>query len=452
MTLSTRISGNTGKSGKTREAHVHPFVTATGIHEGLVILNHRLIKTEPTTKFFVNDTVGIAMNQDVSFGTTGNILHDGGTTSSALVAGTCTAAATNKLTDTTSPPFEAGEEDDATIVGMTVENTTDSTYARISAIDSTSVLSLTTIASKGETGADIFPAGTEGYLVNAVWVGAATTGTWDFATGNVITQAAANNNDQADITANAADQSLASDFTALTGAINLNTYTEVNHNIQIQMTLSGVAVGSSILLNDFIDTGDFGAQQFSIPIGDLVATDQLMNGIRIIVLRTGGAKPAFTLDDVRLEFSGTPLVFEVALNKEERFHISELVFTYADALLSEKTGLLDATETFTNNFLSYDAILGVSALTNGFVINRTKKGKTLFSANIKTLGGHISAGATIGELITDNANTFLTLRVIFPDPLILTGEIDDTLTITINDKMDGLLQFTAAARGSLETP
>ncbi len=454
MSLETEIVGGKGKDSTQSAAHVHPFTVAGGhSHQGLVTLSQRFIETEPVTVFFVNSTKGIAMNQDVTFGTTGNILHDGGTTSSALPAGTATAQATNKLTDTTSPPFEAGAEDDATIVGMTVENTTVSTYARISAIDSTSVLSLTDIPSKGADGGDIFTVGNEGYLVNAVWVGTATTGTWDFSTGNVITQAAGNNNDQADIEGNVLDRSLMSDFTALTGAINLNEYNPANHDITFQMTDAGVAIGSSINLNDFIDTGNFDAQQFVIPIEDFGPTSNLANGLRIIVIRAGGTKPAFTFDNIRLEFSGSPLEYSLSVNKGTRFHIHELVFTYKDGLSGGFITVADGTEQATAQLLDPDTILGLAALTNGFVITRAKAGKTLFSATIKNLGAHIGAGARVTELLTapDGSSTMVVLRVIFPDPLILTGDSNDTLTITINDNMSTLETFTCAGRGSLET-
>lgn len=442
MTLEVKILGGKGRDSTQSEVHVHPFKTATGIHQGLVNLTQRFIETEPSTKFFINETVGAAMNQVVSFGTTGNILHDGG--SSASVDTGSANVDTEFFLEDSGGAWGTGGEAELIQVGMTVERTTGSAYARISTVTADK-LGLTTIASKGATSADIFPDGNEAYIINAVWTGTATTGTWDFSTSNVITQAAGNNNDQADIEADASDQSLASDFTTLTGSLNLNAYNSTNHNIQIQMTLAGVTVGDPILLNNFINTDDFDAQQFSIPIGNLVSTNQLMNGIRITVVRSGGAKPAFTLDDLRLEFIGTPLVYALDVAKGERFHISELVFAYADALD------IQAEADATVPDLSYDKILDLTALTNGFVITRKKGGITLFNANIKTLGGHISAGAEVGEIWCDATNTFLTLRVKFPDPLILTGESNDILTITINDDMSGLLQFTAAARGSIES-
>ncbi len=439
--LGVQIEGTKGKDSSITRAHVHPFKTAGGhTHHGLVVLAHPFLETEPTTKFFQNPTKGIAMNQAVTFGGTrlnATVLH-AGVNSGSAIAGT---------TDVASPSaFElddvAGGFDAAVGPGALVHNTALNTYARVLTVNSDTNLTLDT---------DIMQAGNETFVINDIWPGTAVQGTWNFADGGKITITSANNDDEATFTVDAAHIWEAEHFVSFTGKVDLDTYNPSNNNIRLEFGLDGVLVGNSINLDDFIDTGDFGAQQFSIPIGDLVVATQLMNGIRITVVRSGGAKPAFTLDDVRLEVTGTPLVFEVPVDVGDRFHISELVFTYADALVSEKTGLSGDTEAFTNDFLTFDAILGVSALTNGFVITRSKGGEILFSATIRTLGAHIAAGATIGELFTDDANTFLTLRVLFSDPLVLTGDVDDKLTVTINDKMDGLLRFTAAARGSLET-
>lgn len=449
--LEVKIVGDDGAgNANQRQVDVHPLFTATGNHNGMIVLTHRLIKTEPSTRFFLNPDFGVAMNQDVSFGVIGSIIHDGGSSSSALT-GSADADTLNKLEDSGAP---FGDGSTVVRVGMTVENTNDSTYARISAVDSTSILSLTTIASKGETPADIFPDGTDPYVVNAVWAGVATIGAWDFSTGGVITQASGNNNDQADIVSASADQKLASDFTSLTGNIDLISYTDSLHNITIQMTLDGALIGNAAIIDDFIDTGDFGLQKFSIPMAELGLTTELTNGIRIRVIRLGGSKPAFTLDDIRLEISGMPLVYDITVDNNEKFHITELVFAYADAvdstlIVDESTNTLAPKATMPA--LSFNSILGVAALPVGFTIIRRKSGITLFTATIKTLGQHISAGAIPDVPWYDGTNTFLILRVLFTDPLILTGDTDDTLTITINDNMSGLLQFTASARGSIET-
>ena len=65
-------------NGTGTEAHVHFFDTANGKHAGVVALTHPFIETEPSTKFFLNDTVGGAMNQNVTFGGSKELIFDGG--------------------------------------------------------------------------------------------------------------------------------------------------------------------------------------------------------------------------------------------------------------------------------------------------------------------------------------------------------------------------------------
>ena len=166
---------------------------------------------------------------------------------------------------------------------------------------------------------------------------------------------------------------------------------------------------------------------------------------------TSGPKPLYYLDKIQIEASGTPVTYSLAVDRGDRFHIEEIVFAYADALASTITGLADGTENATLPGLSYNKILGESALTNGFIITRSKGGVTLFAATIKTIGDHIAAGATIDSPMSDGTNTFITLRAKFGSPLVLTGDVSDILTITVNDDMSGLLQFTVSARGGLET-
>jgi hypothetical protein len=101
--------------------------------------------------------------------------------------------------------------------------------------------------------------------------------------------------------------------------------------------------------------------------------------------------------------------------------------------------------------LAYDKILSVSRMPVGFTIARRKNGVTLFSASVQTLGDHMSAGAKPDQPWSDGTNTFVVLRAAFVRPLIITGDIDDTLEIQINDDMSGLLQFRVSARGGLET-
>jgi hypothetical protein len=91
-----------------------------------------------------------------------------------------------------------------------------------------------------------------------------------------------------------------------------------------------------------------------------------------------------------------------------------------------------------------------SPLTNGVVFNRVQKGKTLFSVTIRQLGDFLSVGSNIINHISDGTNTFITMLVEFPEPIVLEGGPDDFLSFTVSDNLSGLLQFTASTTGALE--
>ena len=433
MALEFEIVGEKGKDSTKSAAHVHPFKTATGTHQGVVALTQNFIDTEPITKFFTNITVGIAINQDVSFGSIASVIHDGGTTSNAD-SGT---ADTNTLNHV----IQAGQNFLSTcVVGMFITGTN---KGHITAVNSNTDLTCS---------ADICPNGNEAFTVNAVWSGTAVAGTWNFSDSNKFTLTSGNNGDEASIDADIDAAYDMNNFTAFTGKVDLDIYDPAFNDFFIQFDEDGVAVGNSVLLNTYINTEDFSEQTFVIPKADLGLSNQTLNGLTLRLVRTGGPKPTVKFDDFQLESSGTPLVYSLNVNPGDSFHIEELVFTYKDNINSFIT-VANGTEQATAKLLDPDRILGLAQLINGFVINRKKGGNTLFSATIKDLGSHIAAGARITELITapDGSSTQVTLRAEFKRDLILTGDADDTLTITINDDMSTLERFTCAARGGLET-
>ena len=435
MSIRAEIIG-VNHEGVLRRQHVHT-------HAGH---NFALVQTEPfhildpVLTLFLNDTLGADMNTDASFGTLGSIIHDGGFSSSVLT-GTADVDDPNNLQDAGSAPF--GDGTTVVRVGMTVENSTDSFYARVSAVTSTSVLALSSLGDTG--GADVFPDGNESYIIDAVWTGVATTGSWDFSTGSVITQSGANNGDQADITSDDPfDVSTLTDFTALSGKIDLTTYNAVQHNISFQLTLADIAIGDAILLNDFIDVGNFASQSFAIPIADLIAIGTC-DGLRIIVTRDAGAKPAFTLDDIRFEISGTPRIFTVAANPGKRLYVNKLRFTLVDA---------DSTGTVTNGTmpgLLFDKLLGVTALTNGILFRRVQNGATVSSFTIRQLSDFFTIGVSLTDAIHDGTDTLITLEIEFPDPLILEGVPSvNFLSLTVQDNLAGLDLFHALIVGGQE--
>lgn len=424
--------------GTGLQVHVHKFSTAErDDHAGLLVLT-RVFQDfrSPQLNLFLNDSFGVAMNQNVTFGGSGlraTVVH-AGVNSGSADSGTTDGAAGSKL-------IESGQNFNTTVgPGALVHNTTDTTFALVTAVDSDTQLALS---------ADIMASG-ESYVVNDIWLGTAVQGTWDFAASGKFTITGANNNDEATFTVDTAHIWNMTDFKALTGKIDLDTYDAANNKIEIEFGLDGVLVGNAVNIDDFIDTGSFSEQSFVITKDDLGLTTQNVNSMRLTIIRSGGAKPTVKFDDFQLENSGTPAVFKLTTPIGTRFHINQIILGIADNITGI-TAVAGATENATVPNLAYDAFLGVSALTNGITFQRVKDGVITFSASIKQLGGFLSIGGRIVNHISDGTNTFITLTFELAEPIVLNGnDTENFISFTINDDLSGLLQFTAGATGSLE--
>lgn len=352
-----------GGDGTGLEAHVHRFSTAKrDDHSGLLVLTRPFMNFNPELHPFLNDTFGVAMNQNIAFGGTPEIIHNGGT--------------------------------------------------------------------------------------SVEWTGTAIAGTWNFADGAKVTITSANNNDAASFAEEGATTIDMSGFTALTGKIDLDIYNATNNSIIVAFDIAGVAIGNPIDLNGYIDTGNFAEQNFVIPKADLGLTTQLLDGMTITMTRLGGTKPTVKFDDIQFEQTGTPAVFQATTPLGTRYHIDKLRFVMADALNAYATVAGD-TQNATLPALSYDKLLGVSALSNGIVFQRVQNDKTLFSVVLKQLSDFLGI-STIMNAISDGTNTFISMEVDFFEPVVLEGGSGNFLSLTISDNLSGLLQFTASARGALE--
>lgn len=280
------------------------------------------------------------------------------------------------------------------------------------------------------------------------WTGTAIAGTWNFADSGKVTITSANNNDEASFAEESPTTIDMSGFTALTGKVDLDIYNLANNSIILAFDVAGASVGNSVDLNDYIDTGNFTEQGFVIPKADLGLTTQLLDGMTIAMTRLGGTKPTVKFDDIQFEQTGTPAVFQATTPLETRYHIDKIRFVMADALDAFVT-VAGATENATLPALSYDKLLGVSALSNGIVFQRVQGGEVLFSVALKQLSDFLSF-STITNAISDGTNTFISMEMDFFEPIVLEGGPGNFLSLTISDNLSGLLQFTAATRGALE--
>jgi len=420
--------------GSGKEAHVHEFSTAKRPdHAGLLVLTRPFQDFNPEFHPFLNDDFGVAMNQTVTFGGAklrATIVHAGVNSGNAQSGTTDVASPLAFELDDTGQSFEA-----VVGPGSLVHNTATGLFARVTTVNSDTNLTLDT---------DIMQPGNEAYHINDIWPGTAVAGTWNFADGGEISITTADNNDEATFTVNTSHIWDADDFVSFTGKIDLDIYNSTNNTITLEFGLDGVLVGNTVNLNDFIDTGDFTAQTFVIPKADLGLTTQNFNSMRIIVTRTGGAKPTIKFDNLQWENTGTPIIFKATTPLGTRFHITEIRIRMEDAI---STVLTDASMP---NLL-IDQLLGVSALANGIVFSRVQKGNTLFAVTLKNLGDFLATGSDLINVTGNATNTGFTLLVRFPEPIVLEGgESENFLSFTINDNLSGLTRFTAAARGALE--
>lgn len=344
-------------------AHVHRLAGGTSKHAGLLTLQERFLQFNPEVHPFLNDNFGTAMNQNIAFTGTPEIIHNGGTSTE--------------------------------------------------------------------------------------WTGSAIAGVWNFADGGKISLISGNNNDQAEFAEETPTTIDLSGFTTLTGKINLTIYNSTNNSLSVVFNNAGINVGDSVNIDNYIDTGLIGTEQsFIIPKADLGLTTQLVDGFTMTLARIGGAKPTMTFDDIQLEQTGSSAVFKATTPRGTRFHITELRIAIADALSGIVTGSTTTYPTMIG--LSYNQILGVSALSNGIIFSRVQNGVTNFSVVLKQLGDFLGTGSNLINAISDGTNTFIGLLVAFPEPIVLDGGDDSFLSFTINDNLSGLLQFTAAARGAIE--
>ncbi len=422
MSIETRQIGIGHETGHTLlEQAMHK---PEGRPAGSVVYTKELVEVQEGARPFLNPNFGTSMNQNIAFGSVASVVHDGGD-STATDAGTAD-------TDTLNHVIQAGKSFTTTcVVGMFITGTN---TGHITVINSDTDLTCD---------ADICPNGNEAYTIDPVWVGAAVQGSWLFSDSGKVTLTSGANADTATFDANSAAAYDPVNFTAFTGKIDLDNYNPANNSILLQFDLNGTNVGNQIDLNDFISTGNFAQQNFVVTTDELgLDSGQLFNGLTVTFTRFGGPQGAFKLDQLQFEASGTPAVFKVQAVPGTILYISDFLISFSDNVASTVTdGTMPG--------IDHNAFFGVSSLTNGLLVQVSIKGRVVFSFLAKNFGNFLSSGATFITTISNGTNSYATLVVPFKNPVIFTG--DDFVSITINDDLSGLTEFTALARAATES-
>lgn len=356
MGTPVRVKGSS-KRGETLEVEMSQ---RNGHPSGAVVYATTLEDFDLQYAPFVNETYGTAMNQDVAFGGTPEIVHVGTSdgvywTGSNIVGGKAN--------------FNSGDRAYAGSVSVKINN----------------------------------PA------LNDIW---------QFNKGSYVTT---------------------SNYTAITGFINIDKDWSAGDSISLYCwdVAGSNIVGNEVFIEDYIDEFSFDTwQSISIPFQDLGLVSTDFDAIRMGHPSKGGGKsPKFYLDNIQVEQTGTPIIFKTDTPTNVNYHIDKLVIT----LIDDVTG-----------GLSYDKLMGLTTLTNGANLQHIRKDKSQFSLSIRQLSNLLGVGFKITNQQDDGVNTIITLEQDFKKPLIIKGGTTDYLSITITDDLGGLLQFTAAARGSIE--
>ena len=234
-------------------------------------------------------------------------------------------------------------------------------------------------------------------------------------------------------------------ISALTGWIYLSSWDDRGTK-EIELELWSTAqIGVTVGLSNYIDITDVEAwQKFSLSIEDFDAIGQSITSIRVTTVDIlAGQPPDYYLDDIRFEETGSPIRYTVLPQKGTWFYVDRLRITMADNVAST---VADGTMPG----LSYNAFLGVSALTNGLLYQRVQAGEIELSNIARQLSDYLRFPQATVQSVSDGTNTMILIDMPFAYPEILKAEDDDELRITVQDNLSGLLLFETTVSGRVE--
>jgi len=212
-------------------------------------------------------------------------------------------------------------------------------------------------------------------------------------------------------------------------------------------TGGAVMIGQEVRIEDYLDQFDFDVwQSVSIPFADLGISVTNFDVIRMSLTDKQGGPgkaPKFYIDDMQIEQTGTPSEFKTSTPEGKKYFIKIIRLHLVDAL---NTTLSDNSMPA----LSYNKLLGVTALTNGILLQRTHKGVVTFSVPLRQLSDFLNIGFSIKDTYSDGTNSGLVLEIEFPDSLVVMGGENSFLSFGVSDNLSGLVSFRAVARGIIE--
>jgi hypothetical protein len=206
-------------------------------------------------------------------------------------------------------------------------------------------------------------------------------------------------------------------------------------------TSTGLQVGDTVLLEDYLNEGDNDVwQEVIIVLEDMNLQDKTIDAFRMSYTNNAGTAPEFFIDDFQIEETTTSEQYKAEPNNGKLFYVNEIRINIVDAL---NTTLLNSSM----HNLSYNTLLGRAELDSGLFLSRLKDEETQFSISYNNLNDFLRRGYQIESAICDGTNTSITLVRKFDEYLILDSKQGDNLSFTVNDDLSGLISLSALALG-----
>lgn len=235
-----------------------------------------------------------------------------------------------------------------------------------------------------------------------------------------------------------------SGYTSFSGRIRINGWGSGDKHVELRFRLNGVDVGNPVNLDDYVNTTTLSVyQSFLISKEDFGIVNQDINELVVKTVKTSGSNPNYLLDNLQIEETAAPIVYELGPNIGERLLVESLVITLADAMSAT---LVDNSVPA----LSFDKLLDVPQLAIGISFQWIANGKVISSFSPKNLGEAMALGFEMTNSISDGTKTLITLKRFIPEPIVLKHEYGDVLRFTISDDLSGLLSMTACGIGYTE--
>ena len=238
-----------------------------------------------------------------------------------------------------------------------------------------------------------------------------------------------------------------SNYVSLTMWVNIDKDWSTGDSIEIfgWDTVGGVRVGTSVLLEDYINETDFDVwQKVLIPLSSMTLSTGNLDAFRMIQIGRDGRAAKWYLDTMELEESGETIPFTVSPPLNDSWEIQNIQFTIVNAFDST---VINGTVPG----IPYQGLIGLSTLPTGIVIRMDQDGSSVFSVTVRDLVDLISIPSEVSIVSgSDGTDTWIKLTLKLPSPFRLNGDSKDKVEISISDDLSSLTVLKASVNYSID--